>query len=532
MGLVYEAFDRKLGQFVALKTLLRFTPSALYCIKQESRPLADVIHPNLVTLHELVATKDDDVFFTMELVRGVDFVTHALRPEARSRHRARRHPTTLPTLSGGGGGGGTESHVRIRVARAVDDGPAPLTPASAPSPADFEQLRPALKQLVGAVSALHDAGKVHRDIKPSNVLVTAGGRVVLLDFGVATDLPRASRENVAAPGMIGTARYVAPEQASEGAATAAGDWYSVGVILYEVLVGRAPFAGPVAEVIARKNLVDPPAPSQLVTAVPPELDALCGALLRRTPANRPTGQEISRWLEEGTPAHCGPSPRRVSAVPAPLIGRAGELGALRNAFEFARRQSRLITVRVHGASGAGKSALVRHFLDEIQERGEAVALCGRTYERESMPYKALDSLIDELSRYLMRLAEEGQSIATPSDAGALGRLFPVLRRVEGFATRRSPSDSQPQEVRRRAIVALRELLATLAVRQPIVLHVEDVHWGDTESAELLAEIVRPPFAAPVLLIATHREEAAGSSPFLIEAQARWPQGADVRDVAL
>src|SRR5258708_12850994 len=114
MGLVYEAFDRKLGQFVALKTLLRFTPSALYCIKQEFRTLADVIHPNLVTLHELVATKDDDVFFTMELVRGVDFVTHALRPEARSRHRARRHPTTLPTLSSAGVRARPHSPARIR----------------------------------------------------------------------------------------------------------------------------------------------------------------------------------------------------------------------------------------------------------------------------------------------------------------------------------------------------------------------------------------------------------------------------------
>ena len=102
MGVVYEALDRDRGVAVAIKTLLRFSPSALYRFKQEFRTLSDVTHPNLVRLYELVATDTDHVFFSMELVRGVDFLVSRLRASGRpSRAWAGRRPPATGSLAQG-----------------------------------------------------------------------------------------------------------------------------------------------------------------------------------------------------------------------------------------------------------------------------------------------------------------------------------------------------------------------------------------------------------------------------------------------
>src|SRR5258708_16243259 len=92
MGVVYEAFDRERGQPVAVKSLLHFSPAALYRFKQEFRTLTDVHHRNLVRLYELVVTEDEAVFFTMEAVGGADFLTYVQKPGP---HREGRTPSSL-----------------------------------------------------------------------------------------------------------------------------------------------------------------------------------------------------------------------------------------------------------------------------------------------------------------------------------------------------------------------------------------------------------------------------------------------------
>ena len=432
-------------------------------------------------LYELVATEEHEVFFTMELVRGTDVV----------------------------------EHVRVQ------------------GKADFERLRDALRQLARGVQALHAAGKVHRDIKPSNVLVTPEGRVVLLDFGVATDMSPSEADLDEEHPIVGTASYMAPEQASGGATTTASDWYGVGAVLFEALVGSAPFLGSVSDVLRMKASVDPPAPSACVERVPADLDALCGALLQRNPGLRPSGADILRLLDanKGDLADAAPDSPATRSDSPQLVGRGDQLLALREAFEVARG-GRSVTVLVRGSSGMGKSSLVQEFLDGLEEAQAAVVLRGRTYERESVPYKALDGCVDALSRHLSRLSDRGSQVPLPRDIWALARLFPVLRRAPEVAEARGQDLGDPHRLRRRAFAALRELLATLASRHPLVIYLDDVHWGDADSAALLLDLVRPPNAPPLLLVMTCREDAAETSPLLVETRSQWPQGADAREVAV
>jgi serine/threonine protein kinase/tetratricopeptide (TPR) repeat protein len=523
MGVVYEAHDRETDKVVALKTLTRAEASHISRFKNEFRSLADVSHPNLVTLYEFMSD-GQYWFFTMELVLGSNFLEY-VRPGYHARHLQSSRTPTLRKTPGGSGGellanyeAETKQLDSLRSHPSTGDLPeSPQDPALAQSRLDLNCLNIALRQLAEGLHGLHQTGKLHRDIKPSNVLVTKEGRVVILDFGLVAEVE--DKELHDSVTLAGTPDYMSPEQGAQRPISRASDWYSVGVMLYQALTGRLPFAGKFFEVMMNKQNFDPPAPSEVVSALPAELNDLCVRLLRRNPEERPSGREILRTLGYGK---TGPLQRPIStpalsvAQTAPFVGRERQLRELEDAFNLTRR-GQTVTVYLHGSSGMGKSAVARHFLDRLRELQTGVVILeGRCYERESVPYKALDGVVDSLTKYLLNLPEAKAEALMPREVLALARLFPVMLQVDSVfnAPQREQEIPDPFTLRRKAFAALRELLGRICDRQPLVLYIDDLQWSDADSTTLLEDLLRPPDSPPLLLISSFRSEDIRIKPFL------------------
>jgi tetratricopeptide (TPR) repeat protein len=314
--------------------------------------------------------------------------------------------------------------------------------------------------------------------------------------------------------MSGTPAYLAPERRAGAAPSEGHDWYSVGVTLYEALTGRVPFDGPSEEVLRRKRETDPCPPAEIAADVPEDLNAICMGLLRRDPMERMTGQEAARILERDSPVSAEARPSQADTEP-PFVGRQQYLNALETALTETK-QGTATAVYVHGPSGIGKSALVRCFFDRMLKRDDVVVLRGRCYEYESVPYKALDGVMDSLSQHLRALPRSQVAPLLPPDLAALSRLFPVMLQVEAAASvgHGEYENVDPFVLRQRAFTALRELLTRMAARHPLVIYIDDLHWADADSAVLLDELLRPPQAPPILTIACFRTEEIASKPFL------------------
>ena len=228
-GVVYEAFDREQGARVALKVLKKLHADALLRFKNEFRALQDLHHPNLVSLGESFED-NGQWFFTMEYVDGIDLLSYVHRTVRGSALDAIDDRTIADTIV---------DPPAPPSSRGAVDRPPSAEPGGAPS-FDERRLRSAFVQLVRGVAALHAAGKVHRDIKASNVLVTLDGRVVLLDFGLIMEAKNA-REEAQTHMVVGTEKYMAPEQAAAMPIGPQADCYSLGVVLYRSLTGQFPF---------------------------------------------------------------------------------------------------------------------------------------------------------------------------------------------------------------------------------------------------------------------------------------------------
>jgi eukaryotic-like serine/threonine-protein kinase len=497
MGAVYEVFDRERGERVALKTLIERDPAHVRRLKSEFRSLCGVSHPNLVQLYELICT-EHLTFLTMQLIEGERFLDHVRTPDpalAAAREMVTNRDERQPVLPG----------ISPADGRLQDRGVQAASMQRAPAQGvQIARLRAALGHLARGLAALHAAGKLHRDIKPSNMLIARDGRLVLLDFGLVTNPSKDWLERSSLFRSAGTPAYMSPEQFAAELLTTASDWYSVGLLLYEALTGRVPHFEEARHLVHLAHLrsqVAPIPPRVLNPELPADLEQLCLALLRREPSERWTAAQVLATLD-------GAAPELSSPPPEPqFFGREPEVETLLDAFATSVAGHSVVQL-VHGSSGIGKTALLDHFIERVLCSQRTLVLRGRCYERESIPYKALDSLVDQLCSYCSRLPKAEAAELAALDLPALAQLFPafesVLASVHDAA--RISKSLERRYVRSRAVAALRGLLRRIGDRYPLVLCIDDLQWGDVDSARLLREIMDDDEAPTWLVLLTYRTE--------------------------
>ncbi|MBS1787806.1 MAG: protein kinase [Acidobacteria bacterium] len=453
MGEVYAAEDTRLHRPVALKLLpARFTwdTERVRRFEQEAMAASALNHPNIITVYDMGETPEGR-FIAMELVQG----------------------RTLRKLS--------------------------------EEPLSTAQLCLVGKQIAEALAVAHAAGITHRDIKPENIMVRDDGYVKVLDFGLA----RLSSESVAAKvdtgsGIVmGTVRYMSPEQARGERVSQASDMFSLGIVLYELAAGCHPFnaetqLGFLRAIIEQEVL----SVTRFNADIPSHLDSLILSLLAKDAERRPNAAETATALQQmesprSSEIEKSESRLRPLAPRPPVVGREREREALRTAFDQVER-GRGLMLCITGEPGIGKTTVVEEFLAELGSRPHRIAR-GRCSERLAgteayLPFwETLESLLrgdanGVLAHTMKRLAPTWYA-----------QIAPDLNTASAVQLAENKAPSQ-ERLKRELIVLFQEI----AKRQALILFFDDLHWADVSTVDLLAYLASQFDETRVLVIITYR----------------------------
>jgi predicted ATPase len=466
MGEVFRAFDTRLKRPVAVK-LMR-TDRHLASVEgflREARAASALNHPNIVIIHEVGETPAGDHFLVQEFIDG----------------------RTLRSVLGEGHPLGMLVDIGLQVARAL--------------------------------AAAHSAGIVHRDVKPENIMIRHDGFVKVLDFGLARRTEQADAQvttqtaRTTLPGtLVGTPAYIAPEQATGAAAGPAADVFALGVVLYEMAAGQRPFTAATSAAVIASILTEEPVPlTRLKPDIPRAFDDLVQQMLRKEPERRPTALEVVRELT-GSPLGLDTGMPRVPVVRT-TVGREVQRGHLLRAFARVKEGAGRI-VALTGEPGIGKTSLVEDFLSELTAGGERPTIARGRCSETLAGSEAFLPILEILDGLLHR--PDGRSlttliktvaptwylqVATPSvDEGSLGEL-------------RETSPAASQERMKRELGAL---LQEISRARPVVLFIDDLHWADVSTVDILNYLAGRFADMRVLVITSYRqsEMALSKHPFL------------------
>ncbi|MFE8978906.1 serine/threonine-protein kinase [Streptomyces cyaneofuscatus] len=274
MGEVWRAADEVLGRAVAVKLLLgdQADASSTARFRLEAQTAARLSHPHLVAVFDFGAW-EDRFFLVMELVEGQSLGDLLVAQE-------RVHPEQVARIAG---------------------------------------------EAAAGLAAAHRQGIVHRDIKPGNLMLDADGSVKIGDFGIAQFVDDPSTALTTAGHIVGTSLYLAPERALGRTADSASDMYSLGCVVYQLLLGQPPFKSDTATATLYQHVDTPPVPlRQRGVDISAAFDSYLLGLLAKKPEERPTAQQVSDWFRtdawRGRPEPLPmpkPASRRAAPSPAP-----------------------------------------------------------------------------------------------------------------------------------------------------------------------------------------------------------------------
>jgi hypothetical protein len=350
------------------------------------------------------------------------------------------------------------------------------------------------REIACALAHAHAHGVVHRDVKPDNVWLAGDGSAALGDFGIAfaTDRERLTAEGV----VVGTVLYIAPEQASGEPVGPSADLYALGATLYEVVAGRPPFSGDTpASVVARHLSTPPLPPSRHRPDIPASLDRLILDLLAKRPDQRPRSAEaVAEALGPAPPARARAETPRTGRDGGDFVGRDAVMDRLGAAWADAVAGSPRV-VALAGEPGIGKTRCAEE-LGRLATGAGATVGWGLCAEHEGAPpYWAWTRALREL---------------TPPPAPS------PVQQLLGEGAERADGES-PEEARFRLYESIAVHLERSAEESPALLVLDDLHWADRSSLELLVHVARELRRARLLLLVTYRDGDLPSGSHLSRA---------------
>ncbi len=478
---------------------------------------------------------DRDVAFALIKTEGLDEVgRERIRREAQAMGRLGAHPHVVSVfdlgetaLAGAGAGTGPAGQPFI-VTELMGGGDVEGLIEKAPD--HRIQLADALRiadEVCRGLEFAHSKQIVHRDLKPGNVWLTAEGTAKIGDFGlaVATDRARLTQAGL----MVGTVSYMPPEQAMGGEVTPRSDLYSLGAMLYELVTGRPPFIGDESVAIITQHLNTPPvAPSWHVPDLPPGLEALILRLLEKDPSKRPASASEVRAALTGVAPPPSPSPTRgegtapspplgervgvrgLDSSPQPrgtnpiyrriFVGREAELKQLEAVFDGATSGQGGL-VMVIGEPGIGKTALCEQLATYVAVRG-GKTLVGHCYEEGSLSLPYLP-FVEAMRTYVLDRDPDALRRDLGSGAQEVARIVSEVRERVGVAA--SAPGGDPEEDRWRLMQAVAGFLKNASAVQPLLIVLEDLHWADRGTLDLLVFLSRQIAGTRVVLLGTYRD---------------------------